>query len=235
MIGSLLNAHREVTISHELHALRYMKRRFSRAQIFSLILQRDAEFAAMGRVWSDSNYSVPGQYQGHYEGMRVIGDKRAGGTSQLLASNPELLTRVRRTVKLPIRVIHVTRNPFDIIASHVRRSKRTLPEALTWFEHCCRSVSTVTPSLAPEELIYFSYESFVADPRSHLARMCTFLGVEPEQNYLDACASIVWPSTEVSRSSVAWSREDRRFVEDLTERSEFLAHYSFEDGPASQS
>ncbi len=52
LIGTALNAHPEVVISHELDAVRYVRHGFRRAQLFSLILQRDQHFGTMGRTWS---------------------------------------------------------------------------------------------------------------------------------------------------------------------------------------
>jgi len=123
LIGSLLNAHADITISHELDALRFVQRHFRRAQIYSLILSRDRAFGAMDRTWTGYDYRVPNQHQGDYSSIKVIGDKRGGASSERLGQHPEVLDRLRRTVKVPIRVIHVVRNPFDIITTNFNRTE----------------------------------------------------------------------------------------------------------------
>ena len=60
IIGSLLNAHPEVVISHELDAVRFLGKGFSRRQIYTLILQRDEVFGSMNRTWTGYDYNVPG-------------------------------------------------------------------------------------------------------------------------------------------------------------------------------
>lgn len=52
---------------------------------------------------------------------QVIGDKKGGRTTRLLASNNNLLGNMSKTVNLPIKIIHVVRNPFDNIATMVLR------------------------------------------------------------------------------------------------------------------
>ena len=60
----------------------------------------------------------------HYIYYQVIGDKMGGVTSMNLA-NPgyaNTLQQLSETVKVPIKFIHVTRNPFDNIATIMLRA-----------------------------------------------------------------------------------------------------------------
>ncbi|MHB1517363.1 MAG: sulfotransferase [Acidimicrobiales bacterium] len=231
LVATLLNAHPDAVIAHELDAVRYVRHRFRRAQLFSLLLQRDRQFGEMGRTWSGYQYEVPGQFQGTYEHLRVIGDKRARSSVLQLADDPGLLDRFRRTVGVPIRVIHVTRNPFDNIATEARRQGMSLTEATEWYGHICRAVATVRPLLAPDELLDVAYEDFVGDTRPTLAALCHFVGLETAQAYLEACAGLVWQSPRRSRDSVSWSADERRGVERLIETYEILHGYR-DDGSA---
>jgi hypothetical protein len=161
--------------------------------------------------------------------LKVIGDKKGGRSALELSRRPELLDRLRRTVRVPIRVIHVTRNPFDNIATLAARRHGSLAGATKRYEQSCRAVATVRPLLAPDELFELSHESFTADPKTELANLCVFLGVEPEESYLRGCAAVVWPSAKRRRDTVEWSSEDRRVVEELIDRYSFLKPYSFDN------
>jgi Sulfotransferase family len=228
LIGSLLNAHPEVVVSHELDAVRYVERGFSRSQLYALILRRDRVFGSMDRVWTGYDYNVPGQHQGGFSRLRVIGDKRGRTTALELGARADLLDRLRRKVGIPLRFVHVTRNPFDNIATEAVRRRLSLANATAWYEESCRAVAAVRPRLAPDELIELPYESFAADPKSSLAELCRFLGVEADAPYLDDCAGIVWASTSRRRDAVDWSTADRRSVEDLVARYSFLGQYRFD-------
>jgi hypothetical protein len=229
LVATMLNAHPEVVIAHELDAARFVRHGFRRAQLFSLLLQRDQQFGEIGRTWSGYRYEVPDQFQGRYERLRVIGDKRARASALQIAGRPQLLDRLRRVVKVPIRVVHVTRNPFDNIATESRRHNMSLSQATVWYEQICRAVRTVRSLLDPSELVDLRYEDFVSDTPPALADLCRFMDVEGGTAYLEACATIVWPSTNRSRDSVEWSATDRRGVERLIETYEVLQSYTFDD------
>ena len=51
----------------------------------------------------------------------------------------------------------------------------------------------------------------------------------PGRPYLDACAAIVWPSTNRTRDAVAWTPAERHGVERLIEKFDVLSSYTFED------
>jgi hypothetical protein len=229
LIGTALNAHPEMVISHELDALSYVRHRFRRGQLFWSILQRDQHFGTMGRTWSGYNYDIPGQFQGNFERLRVIGDKRARSSALQIAAQPELLQRLRHEVGVPIKVLHVTRNPFDNIATEARRHEMSLSEATTWYEEISTAIERVRPLLGTSELLDVRYESFAADPKRTLSEICGFLDVEPAPAYLEACASIVWPSTNRSRDKIDWTADERRGVERLIDRFAILGSYTFDD------
>lgn len=228
LVGSLLNAHPSVVISHELDCIRYVRMGFRRSQIYSLILQRDDVFESIGRVWTDYNYSVPGAHQGDNGAVLVIGDKRGRKSALELNERPELLDRLRNRVRVPIRVIHVTRNPFDNIVSEAHRFDLTLEAATRWYEKSCMAVAATRPRLFPEELLDIPYESFESDPRSALTQLCSFIGVEASPDYLEACAAVVRPNTKRRRDSMEWTTTDVERVEALIDRYDFLGQYTFD-------
>ncbi len=229
LVATLLNAHPEMVIAHELDAARFVRHRFGRSQLVSLLLQRDQQFGEIGRTWSGYHYEVPGQFQGRYETLRVIGDKRARASVLQIAERPELLDRLRRVVRVPIRVVHVTRNPYDNIATEARRHNMSLGASTAWYDEICRAVGAVRPMLDRSELVDLRYEDFADDARTELSALCRFMGVDASTDYLDVCASIVWPNPKRSRDTVTWSDEERRGVERLIGRNEMLRSYTFDD------
>jgi Sulfotransferase family len=235
LVGAMLDAHPEAVIAHELDAVSCVRHHFTRSQLFALLLERDLRFGAMGRTWAGYQYEVPGQYQGRYERLRVLGDKRANSAALQIAKWPELLDRVRHVVRVPIRVVHVTRNPYDNVATAAQRHNypRTDVSAITqatlWYEQSCESVDKIRRLLDDSELLDVRYESFVEDPRGSLTELCRFVDIQPGDAYLEACAGLVWPSTKKTRDAVEWTEEERQGVERIIERYELLCSYSFEE------
>jgi hypothetical protein len=229
LIGSLLNAHPDIVIAHELGAIPYVEHNFTRNQLFSAVLRRDRDFAALGRKWTGYEYVVPNQFQGSFEHLRVVGDKFGGTSAVQIAENPGLLERLRQTVAVPIRVLHVTRNPFDNITTLSRRMHDTLEEATARYAALCQSVSTVMALLAPDELLNVDYDAFVASPADTLTAICTYLDVEVDPGYVRDATSVVWSKTKRTRDSVEWSPANRAAVQVILDTYPTLSHYSFDE------
>jgi Sulfotransferase family len=227
-IGSVLNAHPEMVISHELNLFRYVEEGFSRRQLFALMLLRDQQFAARGRIWTGYDYTVPNQSQGCFTRLRVIGDKKGGRSAQIIDSQPELVDRLRRTVRMPLRVIQVVRNPFDNLVTQSVRVNLTLPEAIEWYDERSRGVLRARSLFDASEVIDVQHEEFVRDPKGTLTRLCGFLGVEACESYLDDCASIVNPGNSRRRDSVTWTKDERHRVQEIIDQYTFLSGYTFE-------
>ncbi|HVC69386.1 MAG TPA: sulfotransferase [Acidimicrobiales bacterium] len=243
LVGSLLNAHREILIAHELDAVGHVQHHFGRAQLYGLLVERDRLFAEMGRHWTGYDYVVPHQFQGRSEKLRVIGDKRGLMATTRLGEDPTLLDRVRRVVGVPVRVVHITRNPYDNVATMARRTaagrerrgEQTRPgsagdvsEAIDRYAQMCRWVDLIRPRLAPGELYDQAYEDFLARPRDSLAALCRFLGVEADPGYLDDCAGVLWPEVRRTRDSVEWTAGERARVQELIGAYPVLGDYSWD-------
>jgi hypothetical protein len=152
LVGSLLDAHPDVVVATELDVLRYVGLGLRRDQLFSLILRRQREFAAAGQRWTGYDYAIPGQYQGTYDRLRVIGDKRAGQSTNQLRERPELLDRLRNAVGVPIRVFHVFRSPYDTAATMAHRRQSDLSSAISHYAGLATNVEEVRGRLGPDEL-----------------------------------------------------------------------------------
>jgi hypothetical protein len=230
LVGSLLDAHPHAIIAHELHALRYIRYRFSRDQLFWLLLENSRQFTRSGRVWTGYSYRVPGQWQGEFSDLRVIGDKRGGTSVRELCRRPWLLPELRERVDVPLRFIHVIRNPYDNIATmHARNPKgRPLEFAYRHYLHMAGGVLELKRKLPKDELFELRHEDLISDPRSRLETLCRFLGLDPESSYLQACANIVFGAPRRTRQDVGWTHEllarARREFSELP----FLSGYAFE-------
>ena len=53
--------------------------------------------------------------------VKVIGDKEGGQTSYFLSKKFDILEEIRQTIEVPLRFIHIVRNPFDNIATMTLR------------------------------------------------------------------------------------------------------------------
>lgn len=236
LVGSILDAHPEVVIAHEADALKLVAQRGrTREEVFEALfvnarLQAERE---SGRTQSGYLYEVPGQWQGRVTRLRVLGDKGGGGSSRRLAADPSELRRFAEVVGLPLRLLHVTRNPFDVVAriSRVTRRgvpKQTLDEALTRFEVLAVANAALIDGGA-FDVLTIRHESFVDDPRAGIREACRYLGVDATDDYVEASAGIVWSQPHRTRELVEWSDRQVDRLERIIERHDFLRGYAFVD------
>jgi hypothetical protein len=229
LTGALLNAHPDAVIAHELDALGYVQRGYSRDQIYALLLKRDQWFTEHGSQWHEFSYEVPGQWQGRFRELKVIGDKRGGGSSKRLATAPDLLDRLRRTVGVPVRIIHVVRNPYDNIATIARRNECSLEEAAASFFKRAQANRRVYETSSAEEVLTLRHEDFVARPRQHLQALLEFVGLTADDTYLGACERLVFESPNKSRTRAEWNDGVRDSIQAGIDAVPFLRGYTFDN------
>lgn len=233
MTGALLDAHPNVALSDEEDALQYVPAGFSRDQIFHLLVHGSRREAMKGRVTARRltpySYQVPGQWQGRNRGLLVVGDSTSGTSTRRLASDPGLLDRLERLMAgVEVKLIQVIRNPYDPISVMMVRGRRSFENAIDHYFAHCGTLVELRRRLGSGRLLAVRYEDFVRAPESSLASVCRFVGVEPRDDYLRACAGILRRTPDNHRDMVPW---DARWIEAVARRIEqydFLDGYSFE-------
>ena len=230
LVGALLDAHPDIVIAHELDALRYLKAGVGKYQLLHLLLRQFERFAKQGSVWSGFSYAVPGQWQGKYRKLLVLGDKKGGGSTRTLRREPALLGRLCRTLGLEVRFIHIVRNPFDNVGSMLARQQAgpALTDNIDLYEGLCETNGQLRMDLGGR-LMELRHERIVADPRASLAALCRFLDVDAPDDYLDACASVVRKTPRRTRFTIDWPAPARARMEALIARFPFLHGYGFDD------
>jgi hypothetical protein len=234
IVGALLDAHPEAIVADEVDALQYVAAGFSRDQIFHLLLARSRRQAVKGRTKGGRDgktysYHVPGQWQGQFTQLRVMGDSKAGVSTQRLADNPELLPRLHVTLQgVRPRVIHVVRNPYDNISTMMLRGGRTFDDAIGRYLANCETIRQLRRKLG-NDLLTVRQENLIARPGPFLEEVCGFLGLSTSEEYRAACASILFRAPARSRGKVEWTPELIAQVQEATDRFDFLHGYTYKE------
>lgn len=231
LIGSLLDAHPNAVIAHELDALRFVKAGFDKHQLYQLLLDNSRRFTQRGRGWTGYAYEVPHQWQGRFDDLRVIGDKKGGRSTIQLAKNLELLHQLQKTVATEIKLVHAIRNPYDNVATMYKRAlehgyNSTLMTTVEDYISRCEMNADLKKRLEKGKMLDVRHESFIGDPKSSLRELCDFLGLGYDEDYLDACASIVFEFPHRSRYDIEWDAASLTAVREGIERFDFLKGYS---------
>ena len=236
LVGSLLDAHPNVTIAHELDVLLLVEKGYKRNQLFQLMVENSQRQGQKGRANTGYSYEVEGQWQGRFQDLKVIGDKKGGRTTRYLAgeSNYQLLHRLAQLTGCTLKFIHVVRHPMDNISTMVRRTMvRKKPEQLE--EVVKKKTQVYLNKLESNarlrasgtfQVLDLSLESLISQPKHELKRLCDFLHLEASKNYLDNCATIIWPQPNKSRDKVDfWTAENRQALRESIQAYDFMEKY----------
>ena len=234
LIGALLDAHPNAVIAHELNVMQYFEANFNKNQIYHLLQQNSQEYAEKGRNWSGYSYQVPNQWQGKFKEIKVIGDKKAALSAIKISKNPQLLEQIKNTVGVPIKIIHIMRNPYDNITTMFKKSDRKKTNALSFREtieyyfSLCDDIKQVK-LVSNDSVFDIKQESVIDNPQKNLRELCNFLNLETNEAYLQDCASIVFKSPRKTRETIEWKPEDIELVAEKISFYDFLQGYSFAD------
>ncbi|MDJ0679746.1 MAG: sulfotransferase [Xenococcaceae cyanobacterium MO_167.B52] len=229
LVGSLLDAHPNIIIGHELNALKLFEQGVSCQKIYYLLLQNSQRRANAGRQETGYSYEVKDQWQGKFKTLNVIGDKRGSATNFVIRNNPEILDTLSDKINLPIKFIHVVRNPYDNITTMISRKKADLEYGIESYFTKCKTVAYLKTRIDESEILDIRHESLIEDPKAVLRQLCNFLEVEIDPKYLDDCANIVFKSPKKTRFNYKWDEQSIELVRSKIEQYDFLQGYSYDD------
>ncbi len=229
LVGALLNAHQDIVMAHELDALSLVQQGISKHDLYQKILNADQAFVQSGVQWQEYNYKVENQWQGKYKKLKVIGDKKGGRTALLMQNFPALFPRLESLVKLPVKIVHVVRNPFDNIATMSGKNNLTLQKSIEMHLGRCRFIEQFRKSYTDSNFITVHHENIIENPQQQLKKLCQFLGVDADDEYLNECAGIVFKGPSRTRTSVQWTDELVAQVKAGIDDISFLNNYTMDD------
>lgn len=228
MIGAMLDAHPRMVIAHEAHVPNLMTERLGRRAFYARILRESHIFQSRGNK-GIYEFAIPGQWQGRFESLEVIGDKRGGAVTRQLAEDSSFLDKIRELTKCPLRLIHAIRNPFDNISAISIWQELSLDESIDFYFQHCRTTAKLENYCEQNELISVYHEDLIEDPKRELVRLCEYLEVSHDESYLEATSSAVFPIPTYTRRKRDWKPEQIARVEELMSGISFLDRYSFDD------
>ena len=256
LIGACLNAHPEVVVSNERYVLgdllapRRLPRWGSRGRFVRLILEHDKKQPGT-RPPNGYAYAVANQWQGRHTRLRVVGDKSSVESTRYLYERPDMLSTLRTRFVAPLRILLILRNPYDVIAAwhlhtlkkrnaiafHSRRDFNPKPaerpcvgkEALLWFETLSVRLRGVLPLFPESDILPVRHEDFVAAPKERLRAIVAFYGLDCTDDYLQSCASIIFPSPHQTRRKVRWTDAQKANVAQAIGKYPWLEGYAFDD------
>jgi hypothetical protein len=233
-LGSILDAHKNILIAHELNILKYIQTGFKPYQLFYLLAKNSKLFTRRGRLSSGYRGVIDSQFNGRAKPCLVIGDKKAGATSRMLENNQDLEQKLINFYPR-IKIIHIVRNPFDMIASEAYSgnekqlmvSEDKLSKSIDLYANKFRVIDRLIKE-SKFDIVTIKHENLLANPESNLEYLLNWLEVDMYDGFTDACKVHLFDSPHKSRLKVSWTSAQLEIVLSLIAKYSFLGEYSFD-------
>lgn len=264
IVASIMDAHPNVIIAHEYYlfnklARKHQKRLQTREDLFDELYHSSYSSALSGwraarETSKGYNLNLNGTWQGQFERLKVIGDKTGGATAMVYHQSQELFKEIIKKLWLlsgvPLYMVHVVRNPYDMVATvalyqstkdpnHLK-SNATVENKFNSTSYMELAANIVLSKVKAVQGISQSYkgiillleihlEDLIKTPTKEIHRMCHFLEVPCPPEYVTACQNKVYRHASRSRDLVVWPWEIKQQIEDAISKYKFLNRYSFQN------
>ncbi len=231
LVGSIIDAHPNTAISHELHVGKLLKKGLTKEQIFPMIIFNAFKFAQHGRTWNNYSYAIPGEWNGRFKQLLVIGDKKGGGSSNIFSKKPEVFDSVGLKIGLPVKYVHVMRNPYDMISTLFRKSQNPktgdIRIAIEKFIKRIERTDKIRKSINGVDWHDMYHEQVLAKPEETITSLFRFLDLDVPEGFIENCKKVIYPNPHKSRLDVTWSAENIDYVAGQLARFEHFSAYTY--------
>ncbi len=268
IVASCLDAHPDAVIAHEYNLFSKLlqpdiQEQFTnRSVLFSALYQNSLKQSQVGwrsdlQKFSRKGYSLKvnssRSWQGKFRKLKVIGDKSGGVTTHIFRDSPEMFVEayndLTKTVQVPIKVLHIVRNPYDIIATkllyrlsteksktkanysadHPLSDSPAIMQAVKALESEAKAVHELTVKRRLfKDILEVHNVDFILKTEMTVRRLCKFLDLDCYQNFIRLCKSVVYDKPSKSRLAIRWSQAAKRSINQIIKRYPFFSRYSIE-------
>ena len=267
IVGSILDAHPHIILAHEAKLFQTLNEDLSskapqynsKSVIFN-ILWNNSFYSSMAGLRTEEgkalkkgySLSIDSLYQGTYvPPIQVIGDKNGGKTTALFFTKPlnweQVFLKLKSVLSIPIKVIHVVRNPYDNIATSViyrskglkirtvKQSNQSVEVDVSVLEHHINKYFDFFQAIQNVRnkynlnLLEVHGKDLIENPKSTILSMCDFLGVLCSDSYLETCSSKLFKTESKTRYKIVWTKQLISAVQDYIMKFNSLRrYYSFD-------
>jgi len=266
IVGACLDAHPDVIVAHEYNLFPKMlpstgsgkklhDQLLNKTFLYNTLYQNSVKASRDG--WRSSKRDGKGytlhfgsakSWQGKIRTLKVIGDKSGGVTARAIRDSPEQFDKVfqelKQTVRVPFKVIHVVRNPYDMVAtrllyrlstkkgrkanfsaSHKVSDHKTVFSAIKGMRS---EASAVNKFIKQYPSITFEMHNvdYIYKTRLTLLEMCSFLELECSDEFIQMCQDKAAKRPSNTREVVNWDSQLRNSMLKLTSDFTFFQRYS---------
>jgi len=230
LIAAILNANPNIMCSNQLNVY---------ADVNNFNLKHIKDYSKIEATWKDTTQveHVPKQE------ILVVGDKTGHRTVVELGKNPQRLAIFKQIIQVPIKWIHVVRNPWDNCATWAKlnflnKKKQGKPadqhKELDSVIQKYRDLNVIISRLRrSEDVLTVNHEHIMMQMHNTLELMANFLEVSFDPDWRMNVRKTVWDKPRITRTQVSWSGPQKNALYKMTEQYEWLDGYDYGIGGCS--
>ena len=224
LVAAILNANPNVMCSNQLNV-------YSNIKKFNLNYIKD--YSLKNETWKDTTQikHVP------KEEITVIGDKTGHRTVVEIGKNPQRLGVFKSMIGVPIKWIHVVRNPYDNLSTWAKlnfiNKRKNHPEItqhqmLDEVIHKYRELNAIIQKIRQsEDVLTVNHEYIITRMHNTLEEMANFLEISFDPVWRDNIRETVWNKPRITRTKVKWSLPQRKAIDNVIDTYDWLQGYDY--------
>jgi len=252
-VAAIIDSHPNAICSHEIHCLQNsMKEKWSKNKTIEYVVNSSQEQAKKGRrsgtiladgCRGDYNHKIEGQLKDANSVIYSAGDKLAGkDNSYLHKVGINALVKFKDKIGLPLKIIHMVRNPYDIIALERRwygimslryRSRKRKQKKINYWVDVLKRIEGITKAVKNIDdkdisVCDIYLDTLVNDPNSELKKLFSFLDLPISENVMNKCKNHLNFTPHQRRFEIQWGDTKKRVEKEIIEEFEWFNKYEFE-------
>jgi hypothetical protein len=235
IIGSIIDAHPNACISHEYDVVKNYKLFKNNNILFNKLVELSSEQAKTGRQSYGYSYVFEDLSQGKSDKLMIIGDKKGSGTTNQIMNNKLILDELEQFVQLPLKIIHITRNPFDIITT--KASYKNLQKTEITKEGINQSIEAILQEAKTNQeiidsnkydIITLKHEDLIANTAQFIYNLFDFLELDINDEFIKNIASKLLTKNNKSRILYDWNQSEKEIVNEQIISLPIFKSYNFD-------
>jgi hypothetical protein len=227
LVAAILNAHPNVICSNQLHFYGKIDN-LTKESLFNKIIRGSSR-----TIFKDTIDITPSPKKE----ILVIGDKTGHRTTTFLENNPQKLGVMKNIVGIPIKWIHVVRNPYDTLATWGRLNyrnairnnqdttkKQKLDDVIQKYRQLNETIRRLRRS---EDVLTVNHEFLITRMHNTLLEISNFLEIDFDPEWRDNIRKSVWNKPRITRHDMQWSTIQKKAVDQMTKEYSWLNGYVF--------
>jgi len=223
VIANILNSHPNILISDEIGIIKENLK--SKTAIINRIINHGKKhpprYNSINKV-EYKEFNIPKTT------INVIGDKHANQNTKYISRNFNLFENFR--VNSPnLKLIHVIRNPYDIITTKFIRRKNirwkgSLNKTINEFNVLA---STVKKLKQNNSVLDIKLEELIYHPEENISMLFDYVGVKYNEELVKNLSGILLKKPSVTRNKLNWSKNQITTVQNIINIYDWLKGYEY--------